>query len=355
MAAPRVTKKQKQAHDKVRRRNGLKLIRSEILADLKDQLPQFDIPQLFIIWYMEAKFGIDPDRGQQFVTDGSKDKGVDAIYIDSHNRCIHIIQSKYSREPRGAQNRQELIMAAGVARYFMDDDDEEFERWIDSARQEVKELGRDAYDRIWRRDYELHVHFVTCKTITDNLRADIKSEFRRIKGSKISIVGVDEVLSIAEQYFDGEVPAIDEMTVVPVAEQSVIHHKGGVDLHSYVCEVQCKKFAQDIGKSRYPLRLYFHRNIRGFLGDTQAVNADILNTLRNDPKLFFYLNNGITILTTGVKKGNKSLVLSQPQIINGQQTTHVLVKLGKKCRGWPRFWFELLSWNGLAITSTCVT
>jgi len=94
MAPPRVTKKQKQEHQAARRRNGLKLIHSEILTDLRDQLPQFQIPQLFIIWYLEAKFGIDPEEGQRYVTDGSKDKGVDALYIDSHNRRVHLIQSR---------------------------------------------------------------------------------------------------------------------------------------------------------------------------------------------------------------------------------------------------------------------
>ena len=77
---------------------------------------------------------------------------------------------------------------------------------------QVQELGKDAYERIWYRDYELHVHFVTCKSVSDNLRADIKSDFYRIQQSKITVVSVDEVLSTAEQYFDGEVPAIDKMT-----------------------------------------------------------------------------------------------------------------------------------------------
>ena len=91
MATPRVTKKQKQAHEDARRRNGLRLIHREILTDLQDQLPQFQIPQLFIIWYLEAKFGIDPEEGHRYVTDGPKDKGIDALYIDSQNRCVHLI------------------------------------------------------------------------------------------------------------------------------------------------------------------------------------------------------------------------------------------------------------------------
>jgi hypothetical protein len=58
------------------------------------------------------------------------------------------------------------------------------------------------------------------------------------------------------------------------------------------------------------------------------VNKEIRQTLRDDPESFWYLNNGITIVCDEAllesARGRDRLQLSNPQIINGQQTTYAL-------------------------------
>jgi hypothetical protein len=72
----------------------------------------------------------------------------------------------------------------------------------------------------------------------------------------------------------------------------------------------------------------FARNIRGFLGESVDVNRSMEHTLHFEPERFFYFNNGITILCDEAKKvssqGKDILRVSNPQIINGQQTTRTL-------------------------------
>ncbi|GAH61087.1 unnamed protein product, partial [marine sediment metagenome] len=78
----------------------------------------------------------------------------------------------------------------------------------------------------------------------------------------------------------------------------------------------------------------FARNIRGFLGDKTAVNEGMQATLENEPDKFFYYNNGITIVCDDAekrsKKGRDVLQVSNPQVINGQQTTRTLAEYSKK-------------------------
>jgi len=72
----------------------------------------------------------------------------------------------------------------------------------------------------------------------------------------------------------------------------------------------------------------FARNIRGFLGKSTKVNKSMKATLIEEPEKFFYYNNGVTIICDHAKKesekGRDILRVSNPQIINGQQTTRTL-------------------------------
>lgn len=72
----------------------------------------------------------------------------------------------------------------------------------------------------------------------------------------------------------------------------------------------------------------FARNIRGFLGGNTEVNRSMEYTLKHEPEKFFYYNNGITILCDDAEKvstkGQDIIRVSNPQIINGQQTTRTL-------------------------------
>jgi len=64
------------------------------------------------------------------------------------------------------------------------------------------------------------------------------------------------------------------------------------------------------------------------LGTKTAPNKGMAATLHEEPDHFFYYNNGITILCDRAErltsKGNDFLRVSNPQIINGQQTSRVL-------------------------------
>ena len=77
----------------------------------------------------------------------------------------------------------------------------------------------------------------------------------------------------------------------------------------------------------------FDKNIREFLGikgKKAKINKGIQDTLLNDTERnrFFYYNNGITIICNDIKSDSKNqktiLTLSQPQIVNGCQTTNTI-------------------------------
>ncbi len=79
----------------------------------------------------------------------------------------------------------------------------------------------------------------------------------------------------------------------------------------------------------------FARNIRGFLGE-KGINEGIAESLSHRPGNFWYFNNGVTIVCDSARKsaerGKAVLRVTNPQIINGQQTTRTLSLHQQKAR-----------------------
>lgn len=73
----------------------------------------------------------------------------------------------------------------------------------------------------------------------------------------------------------------------------------------------------------------FNDNVRDFQG-INPVNSEIFDTIKTTPENFIILNNGITIVCDEFKQNNTKLSISNPQIVNGCQTSHVLHTAFKK-------------------------
>ena len=76
-----------------------------------------------------------------------------------------------------------------------------------------------------------------------------------------------------------------------------------------------------IDESGYLRRYIFESNVRDWQGDVE-VNKDIRKTLDSDDDMdFWWLNNGITILTSHASIVGKMIALDNVYIVNGLQTT----------------------------------
>jgi hypothetical protein len=86
--------------------------------------------------------------------------------------------------------------------------------------------------------------------------------------------------------------------------------------------------------SKYNQRL-FSSNIRQFLGRGGPANSEIVSTAVNRPDLFWYFNNGVTIIANSVKKtvvgGSKrevgDIICAGLSIVNGAQTVGSLSQI----------------------------
>jgi hypothetical protein len=89
----------------------------------------------------------------------------------------------------------------------------------------------------------------------------------------------------------------------------------------YIALVTLSDYNAFISEGGDLLRFLFESNVRDYLEDVD-VNKDIrdsLNTPTNEE--FWMLNNGITILAESLLPGTDNLIIEDPQIVNGLQTS----------------------------------
>jgi AIPR protein len=96
---------------------------------------------------------------------------------------------------------------------------------------------------------------------------------------------------------------------------------------AYLGVVKCSDYVKIIQKANGDLNKgLFFENVRDFLGAANPVNEEIAKTINRpeERNRFAILNNGVTIVAKGVTPSGDTFRLSQFQVVNGCQTSHVL-------------------------------
>lgn len=90
----------------------------------------------------------------------------------------------------------------------------------------------------------------------------------------------------------------------------------------FVCLVTLREFFAFItDEDSHLQRQIFEANVRDYQGRTE-VNDEIQESLKaRDLEDFWWLNNGVTILSTKASLSGKTLTIEDPQIVNGLQTS----------------------------------
>lgn len=95
----------------------------------------------------------------------------------------------------------------------------------------------------------------------------------------------------------------------------------------YVCLARLDEYYRFITSPNDAIRLeLFDANVRDYAGSA-SVNAEIRETLRSGHRDdFWWFNNGVTIVAEKVQISGKKIVMKDPQIVNGLQTSHEVYK-----------------------------
>ncbi|MGW0818069.1 AIPR family protein [Streptomyces viridiviolaceus] len=91
----------------------------------------------------------------------------------------------------------------------------------------------------------------------------------------------------------------------------------------YVCLARLDEYYRFITSDNEALRLeLFESNVRDYAGSTSVNNA-IGETLKSGTgEDFWWFNNGVTVVADAAQIAGKKIVIKEPQIVNGLQTSH---------------------------------
>lgn len=123
-----------------------------------------------------------------------------------------------------------------------------------------------------------------------------------------SFLGSSELLSLYRQ---------KKEFLIDLKYKGIIHYQN--ECYIALCNLKdFYSFITDEGKLR---RYLFDSNVRDFLG-ANSVNEDIYQSLSEEKEIdFWWLNNGITLLTANAINLGDRLLVKNPQIVNGLQTS----------------------------------
>lgn len=303
------------------------------LGDFRDRYPKLGEDELFVLWFLRAFVSEEESAATSALCGGPRDKGVDAILVDDPARIVFVVQGKYREKiSTKTEHRGDV---SGFAQLAVDlcGDGEAFSSLKKDIAPEVLRRLDEARNRIKRRGYALHMFYVTLGKCSAALQEEA-SRIVRAADAQVSFQLFDgkRILLLLADYLDGVAPPVPSLDLEIESGSGVRtagvfnRYDSKTDIESWVFSMNDVAVAGLFEKARTRL---FARNVRGFLGSTE-INQGMEETLNDEPEYFWYYNNGITIVCDDAKqessRGKNILRVTNPQVINGQQTTRTLAR-----------------------------
>lgn len=198
------------------------------------------------------------------------------------------------------------------------------------------------------RKIAVHCHFINnAQGITksnEKVIHDVLLRFendKRLNQFKIQVYGLKDILELA---IDGKIKVESENIDFVIDGQNSYRFEDnsnrtslGLPKQVFIGMCNVNEFIRL--QNKYHNNQLYAENIRLYLGDRQAVNKDIINTITSVESIWFpYMNNGISIICDEIILGSPkvdktiNVELKNMQIINGCQTVNALynAKFGEK-------------------------
>lgn len=313
----------------------------QILNDVLDQQREELLPELSEQTYFEIfcaeqilkDFDLSYEEIEAGVVDGEHDGGVDSMYAfvngdlvfedfdttsfrkDVHIE-LHIVQSKTS----GGFSEAPINKLISATRHLLKlDEDYSKLTQYNAAVKAVANDFRSVYRSLASRFPKLKIFYYYASKKADNhvhqnletKACELKENARNLfDDAEISFefLGARKLLELARRKpkttYDLRVSkslsAVDGYVVLStLTDYNNFLHGNGDSLRSEL----------------------FESNVRDFQGNTE-VNAEIVNTLKNENAVdFWWMNNGVTILSSKATLAGELITIENPQIVNGLQTS----------------------------------
>ncbi len=267
--------------------------------------------------------GINDSLAAACVIDGYDDNGIDAIYYDTTDNKVYIVQSKWMESGKDSPKQGDIQKFLKGFKDFLNAD---FSQFNDKFKKMKDKLNQALYDAQVR--FILVIAYTGSQPLSEkHARYDIETLLRDLNDPielvTYQVVSQKELYNAAAGLAEGS----------PINLDILIRDWGQIDQPYLAYYGQLDALDIASWSQSYSDRL-FAPNLRQFLGPSTEVNEAIINTITNSPEKFWYFNNGITILCDTVSQkpigrgSTKSGVFecTGVSIVNGAQTVGSIAK-----------------------------
>lgn len=265
----------------------------------------------FLIWFLKNIFCLSEQESVDSVCDGSRDKGIDGIWVDEDEEEIYIFQSEFSPNDDRDSGDTKIREFSGVSTWFSSE--MQVNALIGALiNLELKSrlINLKIADKIGR-GYLLNYVYVTNKVFDQNANEYLPTT---------SIDAYDNT-SIFEKYtYMVEADVTNTPKIFQLTNATAIQYTDAEANPAIVLAIPVKQLLKLDGIQDHTL---FSRNVRLWTGKTR-VNKELAATIKDvkEHGRFFFYHNGISITCSSFdfKSSNNTIEISGYQVINGCQS-----------------------------------
>lgn len=256
------------------------------------------------------------------ITDGTDDRGIDGVGVDTAAKIVVLVQSKWRQDGTGSMGLADVLKFLDGVRSLIGMKGGDAPAHATAAtRKAVHELLKTPGGRI---------RLVTATTASDRLSEDVEAPIRDLLALLNDLEGTEPIAThehVAQANFFNSI-AEPTRPRVDIETNLLDWGRASDPLRVFYGRVNAVEVARWFSLHGVDL---FSENIRVVIPRSD-INEGILNTVRDEPERFGYYNNGITILADRIETAPGGLLsrevgyfkLVNASIVNGAQTVSTL-------------------------------
>lgn len=307
----------------------------KIQKEIKQDFYQTNFPndgQRFVAWYLRNIFLLDKNSTKDAITDGPKDKQIDAVYIDEDNQKIYIIQSKFYTGPSvGSEPVREM---QSVWLQLSD-----LKNMQANVNGKLKIKLAEIANALEEDSYSVCLMLITTSSFSEEAQKDIAFLHKEISDKEddskydFEFVAVDGG-GVAENYSRAVEQSNPTLTYTMPLEQGKYMYTEIGATSVLIVAVPLRECIKLPGIKDGSL---FQKNVRQSLGITNSVNKKIKKTIYSEKcNEFFFFHNGITAICNKMDMlDNGTVKLVGLNVVNGCQSLNTILSCSEKVKNEP--------------------
>jgi hypothetical protein len=273
---------------------------------------------------------VDDVMAGQSVCDSSEDGGIDALCVNHNEKRVVVVQSKFNQEGNSTWTKESFLSFKDSCDKLQLGEYSRFDRILQRVASDI-EIGLES------QDYKFL--FVMTHTGKRGAAEVILSDMQKWQDELNLAALASEKTPQEDLPFQVHLVSAEDLTEWLQAGTRVNIDLHDVEIENYgqIDEPYLAFYGQISGEQilewweGHGTRL-FAKNIRNLLGSTD-VNESIRNTAINNPEMFWYYNNGITLLVSDILPNRRNVSrdktrgtfnFSNVSVINGAQTVSTI-------------------------------